>query len=319
MKCDRFFVQLGRLLPALLMSALLFGLSGCAAIPDEVSQLADPDIVVELSATPFYPQERFQCGPAALATVLESSEVAVNLDDLASKVYIPGREGSLQVELIAATRNSGRLPYVLDQSLSALVGELQEGRPVIVLQNLGIAAFPRWHFAVVIGYDGTSESVILRSGTEKRRLTDTRLFLRTWERGDYWAMSVLAPGALPLNVSRDRYFAAVADLEQVGMHAEAAAFWSGALKRWPDDPAALFGLGNSQLHLGDYIEAERSYRRLLTVRPYLSIASNNLAVALARGGKQQQALELLLDSLQRESDPELIALLRETLAEIQPK
>lgn len=312
-------VQLGRLLPALLLPGMLFGLSGCASIPDEVSQLTDPDIVVELTATPFYPQERFQCGPAALATVLESSDVAVDLDVLVSKVYIPGRKGSLQVELMAATRTSGRLPYVLDQSLSALVGELQEGRPVIVLQNLGIAAIPRWHFAVAIGYDGISDSVILRSGTEKRRLTGIALFLRTWERGDYWAMSVLAPGELPRNVSRERYFAAVAGLEQIGMHAQAAEYWSGALQQWPDDAIALFGLGNAQLHVGNYDLAENTYRRLLAVRPDLSIASNNLAVALARSGKQEQAKNVLLDTLRRETDPELITLLRETLTEIQAK
>jgi tetratricopeptide (TPR) repeat protein len=314
MKRDRFFVQVGRLLPALLL-----WLTGCANIPDEVRHLADPDTVVELADTPFYAQERYQCGPAALATVLAASDVAVDLEDLVSKVYIPGRKGSFQVELMAATRTSGRLPYVLDKSLSALVSELHAGRPVIVLQNLGVAAIPRWHYAVVVGLDGTSDTVALRSGTDKRRLTPTTLFLRTWERSNYWAMSVLRPGELPANVSRERYFGAVAGLEQVGMHSQAEASWNAALLKWPDDPVALFGLGNSQLHLGKPGDAEKAYRQLLAIRPDSSIASNNLAMALDRQGQHEQALALLHDALQRESDPELIAILRDTLTEIQPK
>jgi tetratricopeptide (TPR) repeat protein len=314
MKSERLFVQLGRLLPALLL-----WLAGCANIPDEVRRLADPDTVIELADTPFYAQDRYQCGPAALATALAASDVAVDLEDLVSKVYVPGRKGSFQVELMAATRTSGRLPYVLDRSLSALVNELHAGRPVIVLQNLGVAAIPRWHYAVVVGYDGTAGNVALRSGTDKRRLTPTTLFLRTWKRSDYWAMSVLRPGELPANVSRERYFAAVAGLEQAGMHSQAEASWNAALLKWPDDPVALFGLGNSQLHLGKPVDAEVTYRQLLAIRPESSIASNNLAMALDRQGQQEQALAVLRDSLRRETDPDIIALLRESLAEIQPK
>ena len=42
---------------------------------------------LELRDTPFFPQEEYQCGPAALATVLAASGVAVSPDDLTGKVY----------------------------------------------------------------------------------------------------------------------------------------------------------------------------------------------------------------------------------------
>ena len=51
------------------MPALLLLLAGCASIPESVRELPAADAVLELEQTPFFPQQRFQCGPAALATV----------------------------------------------------------------------------------------------------------------------------------------------------------------------------------------------------------------------------------------------------------
>ena len=91
----------GRLLPALLLC-----LSGCAAIPEHVGELP-ADASLDLDGTPFFPQERFQCGPAALTTVLVASGADVSLDAVVDQVYLPGREGSLQIELTAAARQIG--------------------------------------------------------------------------------------------------------------------------------------------------------------------------------------------------------------------
>ena len=60
------------------LAALASLLAGCAASP----QLADglPTAAsrsIELDATPFFPQEDYQCGPAALATLLVASGVEV--------------------------------------------------------------------------------------------------------------------------------------------------------------------------------------------------------------------------------------------------
>jgi len=167
-----------RLLPALFVL-----LGGCASIPPTVSELPAVVESIELGDTPFYPQERYQCGPAALTTVLVKSGAPASLDDIVDKVYLPGRQGSLQVELLAATRTAGRLPYVIDGRLAAIWRELERGRPVLVLQNLGVAAIPSWHYAVVVGIDAEGGEVMLRSGTDRRRVTATRTFLHTWLRG----------------------------------------------------------------------------------------------------------------------------------------
>ena len=272
------------------MPVLFFLLSGCVSIPDTVRDPGPNALPVELVGTPFHPQERYQCGPAALMTVLEASGADVTLQDLVDRVYLPAREGSLQVEMLAATRTSGRIPYRLDGTLSALLAELHRGRPIVVLQNLGVAAFPRWHYAVVAGIDPENYEVILRSGTDRRRVTPLRTFLATWRRSDYWAFVALSPGELPANPDRSRYLAAVASLENAGRLEEAAIAWRTALTAWPNDAVALFGAANIALKMQHLESATDLYRQLLSLDETLLAARNNLAIALARQGLLAEAL-----------------------------
>jgi hypothetical protein len=99
---------------------------------------------VELDATPFFPQTAHQCGPAALATVLGASQIEITPAALESQVYLPGRRGSLQVEMQAAPRNFRRLSYRIEPELGAITAELDAGRPVLVLHNYGLPLWPRW-------------------------------------------------------------------------------------------------------------------------------------------------------------------------------
>jgi hypothetical protein len=298
------------------LPALFVLLSGCVSIPPSVGELPYPERAIELEDTPFYPQERYQCGPAALTTVLEKSGAAVSLDEVVDKVYLPGRQGSLQFELMAATRTGGRLPYVIDGSLAAVWRELEKGRPVLVLQNLGVEAIPRWHYAVVVGIDAGRGEVVLRSGTDRRRVTPIRAFLHTWRRGDYWGMIVLKPGEMPADPDRGRYFAAIAALEQAGRVEEAAVAWRAALRNWPGDDVALFGLANTQFALQDYAAAEASYRDLLLRDPGQSAARNNLALALSEQGRHDAAVAEIESALAENRDAALDAALRDTEAKI---
>jgi tetratricopeptide (TPR) repeat protein len=281
-----------------------------------VGELPYSERAIELEDTPFYPQERYQCGPAALTTVLEKSGATVLLDEVVEKVYLPGRQGSLQFELMGATRTEGRLPYAIDGSLAAVWRELEMGRPVLVLQNLGVAAIPRWHYAVVVGIDAERGEIVLRSGTDRRRVTPIRTFLHTWRRGDYWGMVALVPGELPADADRSRYLQAVAALEQTGRVEEAALAWRAALGQWPGDTVALFGLANAQLALQDFAAAEASYRDLLQRDAGLLAARNNLAVALSEQGKYGAAITEIELALAENRDPELEEALRDTQATI---
>ncbi|HKK22781.1 MAG TPA: hypothetical protein VJ947_03765, partial [Pseudohaliea sp.] len=76
-----------RPLRRLVLPFVLLFLAGCASVGVPVASLAPA--AVELDATPFFPQQRYQCGPAALATVLSASGVPVEPAALVDEVYIP--------------------------------------------------------------------------------------------------------------------------------------------------------------------------------------------------------------------------------------
>jgi tetratricopeptide (TPR) repeat protein len=289
--------------------------AGCAH--NRYATQIDATRPLELTDTPFFPQEDYQCGPAALATVLSASGLAVSPDELRAQVYLPGRRGSLQIELLAASRRHGRLPYVLDPEWPSIQRELQAGRSVLVLQNLGLSWSPVWHYAVVVGYDPVHQDVILRSGTEARQIINIDRFMRSWARASYWAMVVLAPGQEPVRIDKDRYLHAVAALEASGQPTAAEQFYQAALVHWPGDPLALFGLANIALAQKRWAAAEVRYRELLSIEPDHVAARNNLAYLLMKRGCRSAALAEIQTAMTASGvDDPLKGILEETYRDI---
>jgi len=244
----------------------------------------------ELDSVPFYPQKAYQCGPAALAMVLNWSGVEIDPDTLTPEVYTPSRKGSLQPAMIGSVRRHGRLAYPISGA-GVLMAEIASGNPVIVLQNLGFSWYPVWHYAVVIGYDLNRREVLMHSGTSFRQTTALRVFERTWARSDYWGMLVLPPTRLPSTVKEQNYLSAVLGLEKARQWEAAAQGYHTAMNRWPDNLAARIGLSNSYYALGHLSLAETALREASIRFPREGIIFNNLAQVLYEQGKYDEALE----------------------------
>ena len=275
---------------ALVIAALAVALTGCAASPPLVDGLpASAPRQIELTSTPFFPQEDYQCGPAALATLLAASGVAVAPEALVPQVFIPERRGSLQLELIGAARRHGRLPYVLATTADEMVAELEAGRPVLVLQNLGATQLPIWHYAVLIGYDAERNVALLRSGEDERLETQWQRFAGTWHRGGRFAMTTLRPGEIPPHAERARYLEAAAGLEAAGQRGAAGEAYNAAIARWPDEPHAWLGRGNVAYADGDRQAAADAYLRAIILAPDDAAARNNLAELLLDAGCLDQS------------------------------
>ncbi len=192
--------RLGRrqLVCAVVLVATMNG--GCAALadpPQTASLRALPPgwlpRRIEHVGAPFVAQTRHQCGPATLAMALRHIGLQSDPDELARAVFIPGREGSLQIEMMVAARRAGAIAATLPGTLEALFAEVAAGSVVIVFQNLGLELVPRWHYALVIGYDLERREVMLRSGEEVRQVLPLRTFEHTWARAAHWAMRVSPP------------------------------------------------------------------------------------------------------------------------------
>ncbi len=265
-------------------------LSGCAVQTPRLLA-SPPDGLprrVELSATPFFPQEDYQCGPAALATALSAVGLPTRPEALTGKVFLPGREGSLQIEMLAGARRSGAVATVIPGTLEAVMRETAAGNPVVVLQNLGLSWAPSWHYAVVIGYDLDAGVFLLRSGPIERQELPLSTFEHTWDRAQRWAFVALPPDRLPATADEVEATRALVAFERTALPRQAAQAYAAGLGRWPGSLTLAMGLGNASYAAGDLEGARRAFAAAAQ-RHDAAAAYNNLATVLLELGRRAEA------------------------------
>ncbi|MBE9555846.1 MAG: PA2778 family cysteine peptidase [Proteobacteria bacterium] len=279
---------------ALALLAVLFLVAGCTTAQQTHDLLDDPGALPKtamVADVPFFPQEKYFCGPAATAMTLAWSGLPVTQEEMAEQVYTPGREGTLQPDVIAAMRRNGRLAVPVD-SLRELLGEIAAGRPVLVFQNLGLKIYPRWHFAVAIGYDLDDGELIMHTGPWDNRPVALRTFEHTWRRGGYWALVALKPGEMPVAAKEAEVVRAAAGLERVNRPVDAAVAYEAILERWPHSFPAWMGLGNARYAMKNLAGAEQAWRGAIAADPQNAApAWNNLAYVLQALGHRPQAID----------------------------
>ena len=274
-------------------SACLIGaLTGCSllpTVPAELENTVQTQQSVELTNVPFFSQQEFFCGPSALAMVLNHQGEKTQPEQLAELVYLPGRQGSLQLEMLAAPRRMGYLAYQIEATLPALFAAINEKAPVVVLLNLALPVAPQWHYAVVVGYEANSNSMILRSGDQRRELIKLPTFLKLWQRSENWGFTVIDPKASPpAYTNAQNYLNSAVALERSNIDQAALAYDQGS-KTWPGQAYFHFGLGNIQFGRGHFSQAEQSYRKAVGVYPDLADGWNNLAEALLKLDRKSEA------------------------------
>lgn len=308
----------------LLTACLAVGLSGCATwlAPPQTAALqaaapADLPRRAELREVPFFPQTPYHCGPAALATALTQAGFASDPDRLAGDVFLPAREGSLQLEMLAASRRRGAVATRLPPRLDALLREVAAGHPPVVLLNLGLSWLPRWHYAVLVGYDLDADQLVLRSGVTERERMPLATFEYTWARAERWAFVVTPPGELPWQATEADATQAVLGFERVATSEQAARAWAPLTQRWPTALLPWMGLGNARFALGDWDGAAAAYEQVAQQHDSAA-AWNNLAQARYRLGDQAGARAAAERAVARAqaSEPQWLDAARSTLAEV---
>ncbi len=273
---------------------LMLTLAGCASTPRlaETTENRLPRQAL-LDDVPFHAQRDYQCGPASLAMVLNDGGVDVEVETLIPQVFLPGREGSVQPEMLATVRRHGHIPFVIEGRLDALLTEVAAGHPVVVMQNLSLPAWPMWHYAVAIGFDLDRNELVLHSGEEPRRVESFRRFDATWSRSDRWAFVALPPGELPVEVRPHRAMEAISDFERLQGAAAALPAWEILAKRLEDNGLAHFGLGNARHATGDATGAITAFEQAVDAQPDLAVAWLNLGLAKREQGDLAAATEAL--------------------------
>ncbi|MFV2055027.1 MAG: PA2778 family cysteine peptidase [Thiohalomonadales bacterium] len=240
---------------------------------------------------PFFPQEKYQCGPASLAMMLVWAGVEVDPVQLKPLLYVPDKRGSFQLEMSAAVRKYNRIAFLIPPNYRSLLQELQAGHPVLVFQNLGLSWYPEWHYAVLTGIDLEAGEARLHSGTIADYHLNLATFDKTWQRSHRWAMVVLPPHSVPASVGVTAYTKVVYDLERSGRSELAMSAYQAAIKHWPSDIDLKMALANLNYTKSLYQRALDLYQDVLSLEADYAPAHNNLAQAYFSMGEYQAALK----------------------------
>lgn len=289
-----FFIRL--VLQASLLAGLLLALNACQTPAQTRQLLANPPDIArqhQIAQVPFYPQQQYFCGPTTLAEVAGFYGLQKSPLDIAPNTFTPGLDGTLQIEMVAATRQLGMVAYQQKRAnMSQLLSLVADNIPVIVLQNNSIAWLPQWHYAVVIGYDIEAAEVILHTGVTEAHRLNFATFERTWQRGNYWLLAMLPGNKTSAHLDPFLYTKACQDLLNTRQTDAAVVALIAATKQWPQYWLSYFLLGNHYFSAQPDVAAAWFAQGLPFAQQEVSYL-NNYAVLLSELGCHSKATQLI--------------------------
>ena len=175
----------------ILMGLVSLGCPRQGLTPHEKGRAEDPESRHYISDVPFFPQSEYECGPAALASVLNYYGYGVTPEEIAKAIYRKRLRGTLSMDLLLFAQGMGVFVRAYRGDLTDAKDQISKDRPLIVFQDVGYPLLPIRHFSVVIGYDETKGILILHSGKRANKAIPYKGFLRSWAKMDNWTLLIL--------------------------------------------------------------------------------------------------------------------------------
>jgi len=171
----------GRLL---FLSLTLLFLSSCAGtLRIEMSKVRQI-----IKNVPFYPQERYYCGPASLAGILNFWGVTVLPEEVAAEIYSRSARGTLTLDMIFYPEKRGLRATQYEGSFEDIKKNINASYPLIVMVDNGFWIYQKEHFMVVLGYH--ENGLVVNSGRYQYKFIPLSNFLKSWKRTRYWTLLI---------------------------------------------------------------------------------------------------------------------------------
>lgn len=169
--------------------AVLICLTGCATTMVPLTE--DAKIIEKV---PFFEQDDFQCGPAALATTINywhrknKTKEQLKTDTIIGAIFNMKAKGVLTLDLELYARELGFNSLQYSGTIEELQRNIDENIPVIILVDYGRGFFQQNHFMVVKGY--MRDGIILNSGGRENLVMLNESLLKIWKKTSYWMLVV---------------------------------------------------------------------------------------------------------------------------------
>lgn len=186
---ERFMRYLIRVLGVI---SFFISVSCTTTIPSLSSHLQEGTLLIP--GVPFYQQDDFQCGPAALATVMNYWYARLGSKDplapgsIGKEIYSPTAKGVLGVDLELYAKRHGFSTSQYSGSLQDLRKLIDEKTPVLILVDFGIGVLQVNHFLVITGY--TPNGVVANTGRAENEPISARRLEPAWKKTGYWTLVV---------------------------------------------------------------------------------------------------------------------------------
>jgi predicted double-glycine peptidase len=169
--------------------ALLFFLAGCATSIETL-----PSDAWTIDQVPYFEQEDFQCGPAALATVINywytknKSNKRLSVETIVDQIYSHSAKGVLGLDLEAYARKLGFNAVQPSGAIEEIRKSIDAKIPVIILVDYGGTFHQQNHFMVAKGY--THDGIVFNSGRRENHLISNETLQKIWKKTGFWALII---------------------------------------------------------------------------------------------------------------------------------
>lgn len=141
-----------------------------------------------IKSVPFYPDDRYKCGPASLAGVLNYWGKDRTKEEIARRIYSQSAQGTVPFDLVWYARQTGLRARSFQGTYRQLRRYVRSDKPPIVFVDLGYWGVSIPHFMVVVGT--TRNGLIVNSGTHQHKWYSREEFVRAWKETDRWTLLV---------------------------------------------------------------------------------------------------------------------------------
>ena len=236
----------------------------------------------------FISQTEYHCAPSTLTMLIHHLGLPNTLVQVTDMLYTPDAKGTFQNDVLAATRRLGLIAIPV-KKLKNLMTEINNENPVLIFQNLGLSWIPKWHYALVTGYNLDKNQMILHTGEMRNFPMKISTFERIWSRVDDWGLIIVKPGTIPATSTEEDMIASTAGLENAGQLDLAITSYEKILTKWKESLGALVGLGNIFYKKDDYNKSQAYLKQATTLHPKAAGAWYNYALVLYADNKMKEA------------------------------